>query len=70
MITIRVEGGRALPTGEMVVDGAAPIPFAGWLQLLGNLSAALPEEPASVGLAHGLPGELDARVHTELGEDV
>ena len=69
MITIRVDG-RAPPCGEVVVDESAPIRFAGWLQLLGILSAAIPEQGGSVGLAESLPGELDARVHAELGEDV
>ncbi len=70
MIVIRVEGGRALPSGEVAVDEAAPIPFAGWLQLLGILSGALPEEPASLGPAQDLPGQLDPGRHPELGEDV
>jgi hypothetical protein len=59
MITIRVEGSRALPSGDVLVDEAAPMPFAGWLQLLGILSGALAEDPASVGLTEGLPGELN-----------
>jgi hypothetical protein len=70
MITIRVEGGRAHPSGEVAVDEAQPIPFAGWLQLLGILSAALPEEPASLGLTQGLGGQLDPGAHPQLGEDV
>jgi hypothetical protein len=70
MITIRVEGGRALPSGDVVVDEVAPIPFAGWLQLLGILSAALPEDPALLGLAQGLGGQLDPGGHAQLGEDV
>jgi hypothetical protein len=70
IITIRVEGDRALPEGDVAVDEAPPIPFAGWLQLLGVLSCALPEGASSLGLAEGLPGQLDPGVHAELGEDV
>ena len=70
MITIRVEGSRALPAGDVMVNESAPMPFAGWLQLLGLLSTALAEDPVSVGLAERPSGQLDARVHTELGEDV
>jgi hypothetical protein len=69
MITIRVDG-RAPPSGQIVVDEGPPIPFAGWLQLLGILSAALPEESASAGLAQGLGGQFDAGGHAELGEKV
>lgn len=70
IITIRVEGHRALPEGDVVVDEAAAIPFAGWLQLLGLLSSALPEGAASLGLTQGLGGQLDSGAHAELGEDV
>ena len=69
MITIRVDGG-APPCGEVVVDDGAPVRFAGWLQLLGILSAAIPDEDRSAGLAHRLGGQFDTRVHAELGEDV
>ena len=58
IITIRIDGDRALPEGDVAVDEAAPIPFAGWLQLLGVLSCALPEGAASLGLAKSLPGQL------------
>ena len=68
MITIRVEG-RGPPSGEVAVDEGAPIPFAGWLQLLGILSDAL-FDPGSPGLAHGLRGELDPGGDAQLGEDV
>jgi hypothetical protein len=70
MITIRVDGSRSLPSGEVLVDEAVPVLFAGWLQLLGILSAALAEDPVLVGPAQGLPGQLDAGVHAQLGEDV
>jgi hypothetical protein len=70
MITIRVEGSRSLPSGDVMVDEAAPMPFTGWLQLLGILSAAIPDEGDSGGLAQHLGGQFDARVHAELGEDV
>jgi hypothetical protein len=70
IITIRVDGDRALPEGEVAVDGAPPIPFAGWLQLLGVLSSALPDGAASLGLAESLLGQLDPGLHAQLGEDV
>jgi hypothetical protein len=70
IITIRVEGDRELPEGHVAVDEAPPIPFAGWLQLLGVLSCALPEGAASLGLAKGLSGQLHPRADPELGEDV
>lgn len=58
VITIRVDH-RGPPAGEVVVDDGPPMPFAGWLQLLAILAAALPEEPASWRSAQGLGGELD-----------
>lgn len=69
MITIRVAGGGP-PLGDVVVDEAAPIAFAGWLQLLGILSGALPGPPGSAGSAQGLGGQLDPGGDAELGEDV
>lgn len=70
MITIRVDGRGAPPYGEVVVDDGAPMSFTGWLQLLGILSAAIPDERTSAGPAQHLGGQLDARVHAELAEDV
>ena len=70
MITIRVDGRGVPPCGQVVVDDGPPTPFTGWLQLLGILSAAIPDEADSGRLAQGLGGELDTRVHAELGEDV
>ena len=70
MITIRVDGRGAPPYGEVIVDEGVPVPFTGWLQLLGILSAALPDEGTSAGPAQHLGGQFDARVHAELGEDV
>lgn len=70
MITIRVEGSRPQPSGDVAVNEALPTPFAGWLQLLGILSGAFADGAGSVGLADGLAGQLDPGAHAELGEDV
>lgn len=70
MITIRVDGRGAPPCGQVVVDDGPPTPFTGWLQLLGILSAAIPGQDRSGGLAQHHGGQFDARVHAELGEDV
>ena len=46
------------PSGEVVIDGAAARPFAGWLELLSILTEALP--PARTETApQGLGGQFD-----------
>ena len=69
LITIQVDA-VGPPSGELAVDEGDPQPFAGWLELLGLLTGLLPAAQGSTRAPQRLPGQLDPRRETELGEDV